>query len=54
MPHMQIQKLLFYCIRFLKKTTYHHKKKLIALVVLALLTYIAKKKLQFIHLLQLA
>ena len=54
MSHSPIQKVLFYCVRFLKKTSYHHKKKLITLVVIALLSYIAKKKLRFVHLLHLA
>ncbi len=54
MPHKAIQKLLFFLVRFLKKTSYHHKKKLITLAVIALLTYVAKKKLRLVHLLQIA
>lgn len=54
MLHSSVQRVLFFCVRFLKKTSYHHKKKLITLVVIALLSYIAKKKLQFVHLLHLA
>lgn len=54
MSHGPIQRVLFYLVRFLKKTSYHHKKKLITLAVIALLSYVAKKKLRLIHLIQLA
>jgi hypothetical protein len=51
---MPVQKALGYAAKFLKKTTYKHKKKVITLVVIALLTYLIKKKVQIMHLIYLA
>lgn len=54
MPHKQIQKVLFFAARFLKKTSSQHRKKLMVLVVIALLSYVAKKRLRLAHLFYLA
>jgi hypothetical protein len=50
---MPIQNSLSYLAKFLKKTTYRHKKKVITLVIIALLTLLIKKKVQIIHLIYL-
>lgn len=51
---MSIQKILGGVAKFLKKTTYRHKKKVITLVVIAILTYLVKKKVHLMHLIMLA
>jgi len=51
---MPVQKTLATVSKFLRKTTYHHKKKVITLIVIALLTYLIKKKVRIMHLIYLA
>jgi hypothetical protein len=54
MPHQHIEKALFHMVTFIKQTTLRHKKKLVTLIVIALLTYIAKKRLRIAHLITIA
>jgi hypothetical protein len=49
-----IKKTLAFIVHFLKKTSFQHKKKLLVLVAITTLYYLAKKKLQLEHIIMFA